>query len=103
MSAPSPLAPFDSSLVSDLLAKVNRHGKGLEADESGAREGIIASCLSLVSALENPGESIVRLFWAQVSPSFLVKDASEKPPPGPTPRYYSPCGSVKDIRSSIPR
>jgi len=64
----------DSSLVSDLLAKVNQHGKGFEAGESGAREGIIASCLSLVSALENPGESIVRIFWAQVSPFLFGKE-----------------------------
>jgi hypothetical protein len=102
MSAPSPFAPSDSSLVSDLLAKVSRYGKGFEAGEIGAREGIIASSLSLVSALEYPGESIVRIFWAQVSPSFLVKNASDEVPPAAPPRYYSPCNSIEDLRSSFP-
>jgi hypothetical protein len=59
MSAPSPLAPFDLSLVSDLLAKVNRHGKGLEADESGAREGELMSCLGATERTESQWRSLI--------------------------------------------
>jgi hypothetical protein len=54
-----PLAPFDSSLVSDLLAKVNRHGKGLEADESGAREGELMSCLGATERTESQWRSLI--------------------------------------------
>ena len=84
MSAPSLLAPFDSSLVSDLLAKVNRHGKCFEAAESGAHEGIIASCLSLSLHSRIPAKVVSSGFSGHKSvPSFLVKSVSEEAPPSP--------------------
>ena len=65
--------PGDPAVVKDLLEKVIQNGKGLEAGQSGAREAIIASCLSLASTLEYPSESIVRTWWAQVSPSLWLE------------------------------
>jgi hypothetical protein len=76
----------------------------LLSPKAGAREGLIASSLSLVSALEDSGESIVRIFQTQVSPCFPVKDVCGKAVsllPVIPPCYYSPCSSVGDIGSSF--
>ena len=66
-------APTSTQVLEDLN---KQHAAYLNGDTK-AREAVVAAALKLVQELEHPGESIVRITWAQVSIGEMYGSASD--------------------------
>lgn len=53
--------------TSQIVKNIAEQHAAWQDGDKRAREAIISSCFKLISEVEAPGETIVRLTWAQVS------------------------------------
>ena len=54
-----------------LLQKLSTAGQAYEAGDSDARRNLLQLCQELTVELEEPGETWLRLNWAEVSDRFV--------------------------------
>ncbi|KAH4945556.1 hypothetical protein HBI67_129430 [Parastagonospora nodorum] len=70
MAAPSD-PPSERTLA--LLDNIAELSEGLRNGRSGAREGLLGACNSLVSELSNPMENMLQLLWARPTHLSIIR------------------------------
>lgn len=68
MPGEAPQSEGDNNLrASEILLDLNKHAAAHFGGDKKSREAVIQSCRELISELEAPSETLVRMTWIEVS------------------------------------